>query len=321
MTTSTRRAVLFLAVALAILSSAGVANASPLTDSYPVQSLGNRGSNVRAIQGLLRAQGSAIAVDGVFADLTRAAVQAFQRGRGLSADGVVRATTWEALQVSTRTGSTGEAVKALQRMLNEKRRAGLPVTGYYGSATRTAVEAFQRHYGMTASGSVGPVTWRRLVAHFDYPSWSDRLCDYSVGNGTANWGTGAAIAQLEAAASRFVTLGHGRVALGDISFEHGGDIPGHQTHEQGLDVDVRLIRKTENQCSYGTTWRSSAYDRAATRDLIKAIRATAPGHVRLIYFNDPVLVDEGLTTAFSGHDDHLHIGYCEQAHPLTAYAC
>jgi len=321
MTAWTRRAVLFLAVAIAILSSAGVANASTLTDSYPVQSLGNRGSNVRAIQGLLRAHGSAIPVDGVFADSTQTTVQAFQRARGLSADGVVRATTWEALQVSTRTGSTGEAVKALQRMLNEKRRAGLPVTGYYGGATRTAVEAFQRHYGMTVSGSVGPVTWRRLVAHFDYPSWSDRLCDYSVGSGTANWGTGAAIAQLEAAASRFVTLGHGRVALGDISFEHGGDIPGHQTHEQGLDVDVRLIRKAQNQCSYGTTWRSSSYDRAATRDLIKAIRATAPGHVKRIYFNDPILIDEGLTTAFPGHDDHLHIGYCEQAHPLTAYAC
>ena len=43
--------------------------------------------------------------------------------------------------------------------------------------------------------------------------------------------------------------GYGRVAVGDVSFEHGGDIPGHDTHEQGLDVDVRLMRDGRNQCA------------------------------------------------------------------------
>ena len=63
-------------------------------------------------------------------------------------------------------------------------------------------------------------------------------------------------------------------------------------------------------------YRWTTYDRAATRDLIKAIRATASGHVKLIYFNDPVLIREGLTTWYSGHDDHLHIRYCEKIHPV-----
>ena len=35
------------------------------------------------------------------------------------------------------------------------------------------------------------------------------------------------------------------------------------------------------------------YDRGATRALIKAIRAAAPGHIKVIYFNDPVLIREG----------------------------
>ncbi|HYH93734.1 MAG TPA: penicillin-insensitive murein endopeptidase [Candidatus Saccharimonadales bacterium] len=321
MTTTIRRSLLLPIAALAILANVGVVQASTLSDTFPTQSLGNRGSNVRAIQGLLRAHGSAIKVDGIFATGTKDAVKSFQQRHGLTVDGVVKAATWNALVVPLKTGATGEGVLALQRLLNEKRGAKLELTGGFGTGTRAAVESFQRHYGMTVWGSVGPVTWRRLIAHFEYPVWSDRLCDYSVGNGTANWGTGAAIGQLEAAAARIVKLGHGKVSLGDISYQHGGDIPGHQTHEQGLDVDIRPMRDAENQCTWGTNWRYTSYDRAATRDLVKAIRATAPGHIKVIYFNDPVLIDEGLTTWYTGHDDHVHVRYCELTHPLKTYDC
>ena len=174
---------------------------------------------------------------------------------------------------------------------------------------------------MTQHGKVGAVTWRRILAHFDYPSFKTALCDYSVGNGTANWGTGAAIGQIEAAATAFLATKQGRVSIGDVSREHGGNIPLHQSHEVGLDVDVRLIRDAENQCAWGTNWRLASYDRSATRALIKAIRAAAPGHVKLIYFNDPVLIREGLTRWYSGHDDHLHVRYCETSYPVAAYRC
>ena len=128
-------------------------------------------------------------------------------------------------------------------------------------------------------------------------------------------------ATLLAAAVDVVAKGHGRIAIGDIGFEHGGDIPGHTFHEYGLEVDVRPMRTDKRQCSWGGSYRLSTYDRAATRDLIRAIRASAPGHVRLIYFNDPVLIREGLTRRFRGHDDHLHIRYCEKVHPVAAYDC
>ena len=148
------------------------------------------------------------------------------------------------------------------------------------------------------------------------------LCDYSVGNGKANWGTGAAIGQIEAAARRVrrrpATAGS-RSATSASST--AATSPCHETHEVGLDVDVRPIRDNENQCTWGTNWRLASYDRAATRTLIKAIRAAAPGHVKLIYFNDPVLIREGLTRWFAGHDDHLHIRYCETVYPVAAYRC
>jgi peptidoglycan hydrolase-like protein with peptidoglycan-binding domain len=322
MPTVLRRLVPF-ALATIALGALAPGTMAATTHAFPNQSLGDRGSDVKAIQGLLRAHGSLIAIDGIFGTPTQDEVETFQLANGLTADGIVRAATWEKLVVPLRPGASGEAVKVVQRQLNDKRKARLTVNGLFDTATRTAVVTFQRHLGMTPHGNVGAVTWRNLIWHYDYPSFSaaKNLCDYSVGNGKANWATGAAIGNLEAAATAFAATANGRVSVGDGSYEHGGNIPGHQTHERGLDIDVRPIRKNENQCQWGTNWRFASYDRKATRQLIDMIRATAPGHVKLIYFNDPVLIREGRTTWFAGHDDHLHIRYCEPSYPTRQYRC
>jgi peptidoglycan hydrolase-like protein with peptidoglycan-binding domain len=293
-----------------------------LASRYPTQSLGDRGSDVVAVQGFLIARGYAITLDGVYGIATRAAVADFQASKGLAADGVVGDATWLKLLFSVSPATSGVPVQVLQRELNAKRRAHLSVNGIYDQPTKKAIIAFQKHMLLKPTGNFSAQTWRWLLWHFQTPRFNtSSLCDYSVGNGAANWGTGAAIGGLEAAAAAFAKTGHGRVAVGDVGKEHGGDIAGHQTHEVGLDVDVRPIRKNDNQCSFGTNWRSSSYDRKATRALIKAIRATAPGHVKLIYFNDPVLIKEGLTKRFSGHDDHMHIRYCEAFHVNKPYRC
>jgi peptidoglycan hydrolase-like protein with peptidoglycan-binding domain len=306
-----------------VLLFAVAGHAAAVSTDYPVQTLGNRGSDVRALQYLLRAAGHDVVVDGQFDIGTRNAVMAHQAAKGLPSTGLVNDPTWRSLTPDLSLGSSGDAVRALQRLLNDKWRAGLTVNGTYGSSTRDAVSDFRAHMTSSSSGSVDASTWRRLLWHFQRPSWGSTsgLCDYSVGNGPANWGTGAAIGQLRAAAKRVYDAGYGRVALGDASFEHGGVIPGHETHRQGLDVDLRPMRDGKNQCTLGTDYRRASYNRAATRTLIKEIRAAAPGHVKLIYFNDPVLIKEGLTTRLAGHDNHLHVRYCEAWHPSTAYRC
>ena len=289
---------------------------------WPIQSLGNRGVDVTTIQRLLVHRGVSAAYNGVFTTGTRDAVRTFQSRRGLPITGVVDAATWTALVPTVRPGGSGVAVRSLQHQLNAKVGAGLEVSGVYDAATIAAVRAFERHVGITIDDNADPRTWRYLVAHFDQPSFSrSGLCDYSVGNGPANWGRAATIAQVEAAGAAIAAAGYGRVPVGDISFEHGGDIPEHATHEIGLDVDLRPMRDNRDQCTWGTNWRLTSYNRTATRELIRAIRAAAPGHVELIYFNDPVLVEEGLTTSYAGHDDHLHVRYCETGHPFAAYRC
>ena len=289
--------------------------------TYPHTSSGNRGVNVKALQHLLRHHGSAIAVTSVFDTATVNAVRAFQTSRGLSASGAVDNATWTALLVRLDGSVSGEAVIALTRLLNEKRLTSFAHSGIYTDPVRSAVSAFQGHMRISRTGVMGPYTWAALLKHYELPYWGKSMCDYTVGNGKANWGTASTIGQLQAAAVAMVTKGHGKIALGDIGFEHGGNIPGHQTHERGMDVDIRPMKKSTNQCSGGTNWRYSTYDRAATRDLVKAIRATAPGHVKLIYFNDPVLIREGLTKHYTGHDDHLHIRYCEKVFSSAAYDC
>jgi peptidoglycan hydrolase-like protein with peptidoglycan-binding domain len=309
-----------LSVMLLTLLGAGTAAAG--MPSYPHQSAGNRGTDVRAIQGFLRHHGATdLRTSGIYDPPTVAAVRAFQTTLGLPVTGMVNGATWARFVVRLEPGASGEAVAVLQRQLNEKRRTTLVVDGVYGEATLTAVRSFQRHARLAVTGIVDSTTWRYLISHFERPSFGRWLCDYQVGNGLADWGTGAAIAQIEAAAVPVVLGGHGRIAIGDIGFEHGGDIPGHESHERGLDVDVRPMRRDENQCRWGVNYRSSSYDRPATRALIRAIRAAAPGHIRVIWFNDPVLIREGLSLWHTGHDDHVHIRYCERVYPVAAYDC
>ncbi len=273
---------------------------------FHIVSQGNRGTDVQTLQYLLN-----IGADGDFGTGTTAAVKSFQSSKGLGADGVVGPATWGALLPTVRRGDNNNAVKALQAQLNAKRNAGLTVDGAFGAGTEAAVMSFQSHAGLGADGIVGPTTWKNLIWHYEYANFASNLCDQDPdGNGSANWGVASTVAQLEQAASAFGALGKGKVPVGDISFEHGGDIPGHASHETGMDVDLWPIRTDRAQCT-GTriTWQSSTYDRTATRELVKAIRAAAPGQIDVIYFNDPTLINEGLTTAFANHDNHLHIRY------------
>ncbi len=147
---------------------------------------------------------------------------------------------------------------------------------------------------MTPHGNVGPVTWRKLLWHYDYPSFKTasvrlqrRQREGELGDGRGDRPARSGRRGLPQDRAR-------SGAIGDVSREHGGNIAGcTRRHEVGLDVDVRPIRDNENQCTWGTNWRFASYDRGATRALIKAIRAAAPGHVKLIYFNDPVLISGG----------------------------
>ena len=338
--TARRRLALAL-VGLLALAGASAPALAAISTFYRTQSLGDRGTDVATIQQLIREYQTTdpppsggrtvtvravnplvVPIDGIFGAKTTDGIRAIQASHRLAETGVVDAATWEALAISIGPGATGDAVFAVQRLLREKVAAAVPTDGVYGAATTAAVKAFQAHIGLTQTGSVNAATWRALVWHFELPRFSPSgLCDYSSGNGPANWGTAEMISTLEAAGAAMVAVGFGRVAVGDVSLEHGGDIPGHLRHEVGLEADLRPMRKANDQCSHPSQWNLTTYDRAATRSLVQAIRAATPGHVKVILFNDPVLISEGLTTYQSAHDDHLHVMLCEASFSDPRYRC
>lgn len=61
-----------------------------------------------------------------------------------------------------RQGSKGDLVTQLQDMLS-KAGSTLQIDGIFGNGTRSAVQAFQRKYGLEADGIVGPKTWAKLL--------------------------------------------------------------------------------------------------------------------------------------------------------------
>jgi hypothetical protein len=86
------------------------------------------------------------------------AVMALGGGVALAGNGGTGAgqNDTSAASVTLKPGTSGSAVKQLQRKL------GLKADGVYGPATKRAVKSFQKRAGLKADGVAGPATLRRL---------------------------------------------------------------------------------------------------------------------------------------------------------------
>ena len=177
---------------------------------------------------------------------------------------------------------------------------------------------------MTPHGNVGAVTWRNLIWHYDYPSFSAsaNLCDYSVGNGKANWATGAAIGQLEAASKAFAATPPGPRLRRRRQLRARRQHPASTRPTRSASTSTSgPIRDAGEPVHVGHELAVRVVRPGRHPDPDQDDPGGRPGHVKLIYFNDPVLIREGLTTWYSGHDDHLHIRYCEPSYPIARYRC
>jgi N-acetyl-anhydromuramyl-L-alanine amidase AmpD len=121
------------------------------------------GERVKTVQYLLKARGYSVTVDGAFGSGTESVVKSFQTSKGLGADGIVGRYTWESLVINAQSGSSGDAVRAVQSQL-KTRGYGVGVDGSFGSSTVTAVKSFQTAKGLVGDGIVGPDTWAKLIA-------------------------------------------------------------------------------------------------------------------------------------------------------------
>lgn len=94
------------------------------------------------------------------------------------------------------------------------------------------------------------------------------------------------------------------IGIGNISKNGGGFVPPHSSHQTGLDVDFRLLRK--DGARIGITFRDPNYSLNRTQDLINTIINNSVLSVKLILCNDNNL--KGVQP-WPGHDDHLHVRF------------
>jgi hypothetical protein len=91
-----------------------------------------------------------------------------------------------------------------------------------------------------------------------------------------------------------------RFGVGNISLANGPKHKDHKGHRNGLEVDMRALRK--DGLEEPVKWTDPQYDRTATAKLIELFRTFSP--VKLVLFNDASIPFVGWA---EGHDDHFHL--------------
>lgn len=132
--------------------------------NWTVTKPGEVSENVRSVQFLLNHHGLPAAPDASYGADTQAKVAAFQRARGLGADGVVGPRTWAQLAVTVRMGvNAPHAVNALKSQLSKLGARPQILDGAFSQKTHDEVRWIQASHGLAADGVVGPDTWSFLL--------------------------------------------------------------------------------------------------------------------------------------------------------------
>ena len=142
--------------------------------------LNSQGTKVSQLQTDLKQLGYYYAeITGNFGERTEAAVKAFQKAKGLTADGVAGTKTLNAIAAAVdkaggsssgssstnmKLGSTGTAVSALQQNLTTLGYYYGDVTGHYGNLTQQAVKKFQKAKGLTQDGVASTATLNAITS-------------------------------------------------------------------------------------------------------------------------------------------------------------
>ncbi len=136
----------------------------------PTLQIGSTGQAVKELETLLAHWGYYFGpIDGIFGIQVKNAVIAYQHRVFLREDGIVGSLTWQALYSGApvnmpilMNGSSGNAVKIVQKVLKLNGYYFGTIDGLFGPMTTVAVIQFQTDKGLPADGIVGKRTWHAL---------------------------------------------------------------------------------------------------------------------------------------------------------------
>lgn len=198
-------------------------------------------------------------------------------------------------------------VGLVQTLLNRATSTKLLVDKSCGPKTLAAIVAFQKTFLANPDGRVDPngVTWRKLSAlHFALLPQQSGRGYFTYSELGRQYGTATTLKTI-LDVCRNVRFNDSRlvVGVGDISFEKGGSMLPHHTHQHGTNADFRPVRKDGKQGKTdGLTITDPQYDRERTALVIRSFLAHT--NVRRILFNDTKIPG---VHPYPGHDNHFHV--------------
>jgi peptidoglycan hydrolase-like protein with peptidoglycan-binding domain len=141
---------------------------------FPTVDAGSVGAEVTSAQYLLREHDPTNDhVTGVFDEATKEAIRRFEATLpAVPDDGILGPLTWSELVVPIQRGMEGDAVRAIQTLLNSE-GAELVIDGRFGPRTHAAIVAFEQNNGFHIDGIVDDDVWKLLVARAAAPAPAD----------------------------------------------------------------------------------------------------------------------------------------------------
>jgi Penicillin-insensitive murein endopeptidase len=166
-------------------------------------------------------------------------------------------------------------------------------------AWRESISVGTANAGSLINGVRMPVEWPGLYTY-------DPATQRPPGSPDRTWGAASLVREL-------LELGEWwnrnyprqpRLGVGDISLEGGGSMGGHLSHENGLDVDIRLVRADGREAGVD----AASYDRGMTQVLVDRVIAQGASLV-LIGPSLDLSGPPGVVVRWPNHDDHVHVRF------------